>query len=172
VRAAINKYYVDAGPRIARNTANSSLYKGLKWTANHRGPILVGANILAIGITAGAASPFEAAADAGTSSATETVGDEAAGTVYRVHGGDSPPLGRSWTPHDPATMDNPRAELGLPKENSGAFVSRATVLKTDGVSIRPALPVGDNPGGAEEWLFPNPAEQLRVDETYGIDPPY
>jgi RHS repeat-associated protein len=60
--------------------------------------------------------------------------------VYRVHGGDSGPLGHSWTPENPLRMANPRAQLGLPKGNSGQYLTKARVNDLNGVTTRPAPP--------------------------------
>ena len=80
--------------------------------------------------------------------------------LYRVHGGESGPMGHSWTPQNPMGMANPRSSLGLPKGNSGQMLTRARVLNDDGVMTRGALPLDGNPGGAPEWLIPDPATQL------------
>lgn len=92
--------------------------------------------------------------------------------VYRVHGGDSGPMGHSWTPENPMGMESPRNDLGLPKGNSGQMLSRARVLNMDGVTQRPALPLDGNDGGAAEWLFPDPASQLEIQWTIPLVPPW
>jgi RHS repeat-associated protein len=92
--------------------------------------------------------------------------------VYRVHGGDSGPMGHSWTPANPMGMSNPRAELGLPKGNSGQMLTRARVTDMEGVMQRDALPLDGNPGGAPEWLFPDPLSQLEVHWTIPLVPPW
>ena len=90
--------------------------------------------------------------------------------VYRVHGGDSGPMGHSWTPENPMGMSNPRAGLGLPKGNSGQMLTRARVTDMEGVMQRDALPLDGNPGGAPEWLFPDPLSQLDVHWTIPLVP--
>jgi RHS repeat-associated protein len=92
--------------------------------------------------------------------------------VYRVHGGDSGPMGHSWTPENPMGMANPRNELGLPKGNSGQMLTRARVTNMDGVMQREALPLDGNEGGAPEWLFPDPENQLEVHWTIPLVPPW
>lgn len=92
--------------------------------------------------------------------------------VYRVHGGDSGPMGHSWTPENPMGMANPRGELGLPKVNSGQQLTRARVTDMEGVMKRDALPLDGNPGGAPEWLFPDPLSQLEVHWTIPLVPPW
>lgn len=69
-------------------------------------------------------------------------------------------------------MSNPRAELGLPKGNSGQMLTRARVTDMEGVMRRDALPLDGNPGGAPEWLFPDPAAQLEVHWTIPLVPPW
>jgi hypothetical protein len=81
--------------------------------------------------------------------------------VYRVHGGDSGPWGHSWTTENPLQMANPRDTLGLPKVNSGEYVTCARVCNTDGVIRREALPLDGTTGGGPELLFPDPVRQLE-----------
>ncbi len=85
--------------------------------------------------------------------------------IYRVHGGRSGPLGRSWTPENPTSMANPRDRLGLPNANGGTKLSRARVLDWTGVSCRRALACDGNLGGAVEYLVPEPARQVRIVST-------
>lgn len=92
--------------------------------------------------------------------------------VYRVHGGESGQWGHSWTPENPMGMVNPRSELGLPKVNSGQMLTRARVRSMDGVIKRDALPLDGNPGGAPEWLFPDPMSQLEHHWTIPLVPPW
>jgi RHS repeat-associated protein len=92
-------------------------------------------------------------------------------TVYRVHGGDAAQDGASWTPKNPTEMTNPRDELGLPDGNSGEFVSKAKVLQEPDV-IQKAAELDGNAGGAEEWKFFNPSEQLRIESTTRVNPHY
>jgi hypothetical protein len=69
-------------------------------------------------------------------------------------------------------MDNPRAELGLPKGNTGQYLTKAQVLDREGVIDRQALPLDGNPGGGPEWLFPDPENQLQELWTLGLDEPF
>jgi hypothetical protein len=98
--------------------------------------------------------------------------DEIGEYVYRVHGGASAREGRSWTPADPAKMRDPRKELGLPNQNSGQYITRARVKNWAGVSGRRSLPYHGNPGGAPEYLIPNPLENLGEMETKPVLPHY
>ena len=107
-------------------------------------------------------------AEAGAQAAEE----EAPQYVYRVHGGDSGPWGRSWTSDNPADMVNPRDSLGLPKANTGEFLTKALVQDTTGVIARSALPLEGTTGGAPELLFPRASAQLQEIWTIPLDPPY
>ena len=69
-------------------------------------------------------------------------------------------------------MANPRSALGLPKVNSGQMLTRARVRSMDGVIKRDALPLDGNPGGAPEWLFPDPVSQLEHHWTIPLVPPW
>lgn len=69
-------------------------------------------------------------------------------------------------------MSNPRAALGLPDGNAGQLLTRAKVKDMEGVIERDALPLDGNPGGAKEWLFPDPASQLGVHWTIPLVPPW
>jgi hypothetical protein len=84
----------------------------------------------------------------------------------------SGPAGRSWTPHDPSAMPNPRSELGLPDVNAGRFAIEGELKNTDGVIVRHALPLDGQPGGGLEYLVPDPAGQIRVIRVGGVNPPY
>ena len=92
--------------------------------------------------------------------------------VYRVWGG--PPLtgarkwGAYWSPVNPALRTDARAELGLPDENTGEWVTVARVLMPPN-EIRTAVSAAGNPGGASEWMFFNTREQLEEVTTYGAN---
>ncbi len=81
--------------------------------------------------------------------------------VYRVWGGASQEQGHSWTPIDPSTMDNPADELGLPQGNTMENVARGVLVDESGVLVRNALEIGENKGGAIEFLVPDPAAQIQ-----------
>jgi hypothetical protein len=57
-------------------------------------------------------------------------------------------------------MDNPRAQLGLPNGNSGEYLSSGQISDPAGIVTRGALPLDGNPGGAAEWLIPDPESQI------------
>ncbi len=97
--------------------------------------------------------------------------DDAGELVYRVHGGDARQWGHSWTTENPLKMGNARSDLGLPKVNSGDYVTCARVCNSDGVIKRNALPLDGNPGGGPELLFPNPQQQLQHLWTIRARPP-
>lgn len=69
-------------------------------------------------------------------------------------------------------VGEPRASLGLPDVNSREFVTRGVITDWTGVSGRLALPLDGNPGGAIEYVIPNPAAQIQYLETLGVEPPY
>jgi hypothetical protein len=68
-------------------------------------------------------------------------------------------------------MPNPRDSLGLPKVNSGEYVTCARVCNADGVIRRGALPLDGTTGGGPELLFPDPARQLEHVWTVRPEPP-
>ena len=82
-------------------------------------------------------------------------------TVYRLHGGISGPLGHSWTPIDPRNIPNPRDALGLPDGNTATSISTGQLVDVNGVTVRSALPLHGNRGGAPEFLVPEPAVQIQ-----------
>jgi RHS repeat-associated protein len=106
--------------------------------------------------------------------ATEDAADESGEIVYRVHGGGSDAMGRSWTPTDPTTLDNPRDALGLPDENSGEYLSTARVKDWTGAfgQRATAIPEAGTAGGAPEYVFPNPEQQLEPIGTQPLNPPF
>jgi RHS repeat-associated protein len=91
--------------------------------------------------------------------------------VYRIHGGEARQWGHSWTTENPLEMANPRSQLGLPKVNSGEYVTCAHVCSIEGVVKRDALPLDGNPGGGPELLFPKPELQLQHVWTTHVEPP-
>jgi hypothetical protein len=102
--------------------------------------------------------------------------------VYRIYGrtedlleprSGSLPFGESWTPVDPATMANPRAELGLPDWNHGRFVIHGKLEDPTAIEeIRPALAMHGNPGGGPEYVIKDPEHAIRVLEVKGVNPDY
>jgi len=86
-------------------------------------------------------------------------------TVYRVYGGLSGPNSQSWTPVNPLTLSNYRAELGLPVTNTADFLATGELIDFAGVRLGPAAALGDQPGGAPEIFVPHPASQIvnRID---------
>jgi hypothetical protein len=102
--------------------------------------------------------------------------------LYRVYGrtedlleprSGSLPFGESWTPVDPATMANPRSELGLPKYNTGRFVIHGKLEDPAAIEeIRPALPLHGNPGGAPEYVIKNSHRAVSVVEVKGVNPDF
>jgi hypothetical protein len=69
-------------------------------------------------------------------------------------------------------MADPRNSLGLPNANTGEYVTAARVKDWTGVVARRALSLDGNEGGATEYLFPNPEQQLEHISTTAVEPPY
>jgi RHS repeat-associated protein len=130
---------------------------------------------LGIGQPDFSSSAYQAGAAVGMVGAAFTPGDEEAAAldagedgeqfVYRLHGGEAEPYGRSWTPVDPTTMDNPRDSLGLPDGNTAEYLSKARVNDWTGVTQKPADALHGNLGGAPEYVFQNPEQQLNIVDT-------
>ena len=99
-------------------------------------------------------------------------------TVYRVHGGDSGLLGKSWTPVNPRTVPNYRNAAGLPSggasgvNNTGQFLSEGVLKNPVGITVRPAGGLDGNLGGLREFVVPNPFEQIIIKSTVPINPPF
>ncbi|MCA1656448.1 MAG: hypothetical protein LC713_01835, partial [Actinobacteria bacterium] len=100
--------------------------------------------------------------------------------VYRVYGRTedlldvrpgSGPWGASWTPVDPNTLPAPRAQLGLPDVNHGRFVIKARLGDAADVKlVRRALEYDGQPGGAPEYIIPEPETKLTPLEVHGVNP--
>ncbi len=151
------------------------LERGRRAHERYRGPTeRVIYNYLATLGTGGAAADGVEAVGVETATAADgaTTTGEAPQYVYRVHGGGAAQWGQSWTPENPFDMADPRAQLGLPKENAGSFVTKAAVQNTEGVKFLRAEPLDGNPGGAPEWRFPYPQIQLSEIWTIPVDPPF
>ncbi|WP_349898419.1 hypothetical protein [Parafrigoribacterium soli] len=75
--------------------------------------------------------------------------------LWRVYGGDARPTGGSFSPVDPASLPNPRMQLGLPNNNAMSDVVVATLDDPGAVQVvRHALPYDGNLGGAPEYRIP------------------
>src|SRR5207247_2344187 len=92
-------------------------------------------------------------------------------TVWRVHGGEAGPMGRSWTPIDPRTVPNYRAAAGLPKVNTGTRLSWGQLKDVTGIDVHPAYSLDGNPGGLAEYDL-DPWTQLENIYTIEVDPPF
>jgi RHS repeat-associated protein len=114
---------------------------------------------------------------AGTADDVVRVGDK----VFRSFGADARGLGRFWSKTNPATTAGYAEAAGLPSQkgitgyagrayNSGGFVVEGTVVDATGVTAGAAAPLHGNPGGLTEFVFPNAAEQIRIDRVYGVNP--
>jgi hypothetical protein len=83
------------------------------------------------------------------------------------------PFGESWTPIDPATMANPRSELGLPDFNHGRMVISGKLRDPSAIKeIRPALRLDGNPGGAPEYVIKHSHRAVEVIEVKGVNPEF
>ena len=91
--------------------------------------------------------------------------------IYRVWGGAAGPWGRSWTTVDPLTVPNYRDIAGLPRQNTGRFLSEGTLRSMEGVIIREALPLHGTIGGLPEVVVPNPVQQIQLLNVMGLNPP-
>lgn len=99
-----------------------------------------------------------------------------AGTkVYRVWGDGAKPLGRSWTTADPRSVSGYRGAAGLPKENTGRFVSEGILKDTTGVTTKPST-YGPNtkPGTTmvPEVVVPDPQRQILLERVSGANPEF
>ncbi|TRD11021.1 RHS repeat-associated core domain-containing protein [Erythrobacter insulae] len=90
-------------------------------------------------------------------------------TVYRVWGGGSGPNGHSWTPIDPRVLPDARDNLGLPDVNTAENLTIGRLVDSTGITVRPALPLDGNRGGAPEILVPSPTEQIQVIDREPFD---
>jgi RHS repeat-associated protein len=96
----------------------------------------------------------------GTTAESVTVsGIQEGATIYRVFGGESRALGRSWTTVAPDAVSDFRAAAGLFEANTGQYVITAELKSLQGFSLRQSLPGPTTPLGAiqiPELLFKNP----------------
>jgi RHS repeat-associated protein len=92
--------------------------------------------------------------------------------VYRVYGEKNRPLGASWTPVDPRTVDNYRDVAGLPNVNSGRFVVEGRLVDARGVVSKTADPLDGNRGGLPELVIRNAERQVKIERVSGVNPPF
>lgn len=89
--------------------------------------------------------------------------------VYRVWGDDATAWGRSWTTTDPRKVGDYRDLAGLPKENTGRFLSEGIVEDASGIRLKSADPLHGNTGGLPELVIPNPEQQILLQNVQGIN---
>jgi hypothetical protein len=82
----------------------------------------------------------------------------------------SGPWSNYWTPVDPASIPDLRSGMGLPDQNTGAFVSEGVLRDDDGVLVRPAAALDGNPGGVTEFFVPDPEKQIELQRVSGLNP--
>ena len=92
--------------------------------------------------------------------------------VYRIWGNEAKASGRSWTTVDPRTVPNYRNAAGLPKQNTGRFLSEGTLSDTRGVSLKSADPLHGNAGGLPEVVVPKPESQIMLENVQGLNPEF
>jgi hypothetical protein len=93
--------------------------------------------------------------------------------LYRVWGGDSPELGRSWTPINPTMIGSAYQDLaGLPTVNDGSMLSIGILTNHIGVFPRPAIPLEGSRGGLPELVVPSPRSQIRLIHREQRNPPF
>jgi hypothetical protein len=94
--------------------------------------------------------------------------------VYRVFGGEAQWDGKYWTPVDPRTVPNYRAQAGLPNNNTGRFVVEARITQADGIVVREAKVLYGN-GNVEmikEYQILDPKNQVAIDRVSGVNPEF
>ena len=176
--AGIGGWAVSGGYLVAWVGAHASLAVGIGGlVCVASGPGCVASVEAALGI--GSATTIEAE---GYLSNTPRVGT----TVYRVWGSDptTPEVngsfawGHSWTPINPATVQNYREIAGLPSGgasgafNSARFVSEGIIMDPTGISVRSALSLDGLTGNLIEYVIPNPEIQIQLINIAGVNPPY
>ena len=93
-------------------------------------------------------------------------------TLYRVFGDEALPYGHSWTRRRPDRSPDFRDDAGLPPQNSGRFVIQGRTEDVTQFKTRPAEPLGENRGGWDEVLVPDPLSQLRTTRISGVNPEF
>jgi hypothetical protein len=92
--------------------------------------------------------------------------------VFRVWGDEAGAWGKSWTRIDPRTTPGYRNAAGLPKQNTGRFVSEGRLRSTAGVEARAALSLEGKSGGLDELVVPDPRRQIELEGVFGVTPEY
>ncbi len=112
---------------------------------------------------------------------TTTFAPSAGQAVYRVYGGDAMAGGASWSPINPASVNNYRKLAGLPSggssaaNNSGRFVIEGVLQDTSKVAqVRSALPLDGNKGGIPEFIIPNALKNgaVKIRRVGGVNPEF
>jgi hypothetical protein len=91
--------------------------------------------------------------------------------VFRIWGGRSYEMGEYWVTFDPRTVPNYRGGAGLPRTNTGRFLTVGVLKDVRGVRTVPAESAHGNPGGLPSLIVPRPQEQIQVIRTIELNPP-
>jgi hypothetical protein len=91
--------------------------------------------------------------------------------VFRVWGGGASATGRSWTTVDPRAVSNYRNAAGLPRQNTGRFLSEGVINDTQGIIIKTAEPLHGNTGGLPEIIIPKPGH-VTLYNVMGLNPQF
>lgn len=83
--------------------------------------------------------------------------------AFRVYGGASMQKGDSWTPFDPNVTPNFSEIMGLPEGNTKTSLIGGRMRPGARYVELPASPVGNNGGGATEWLLDNAKEDVYTE---------
>ena len=100
---------------------------------------------------------------------------EEGASLFRVFGGESRAMGRSWTTTDPSLTQNYRGAAGLPSTNTGQFVVEGKLTNVEGVIVKPAVPGPSTVHGQRmvpEVVVPDPVKQVKVTNASGQNPPF
>jgi RHS repeat-associated protein len=92
--------------------------------------------------------------------------------VFRVWGDEAGAWGKSWTRVDPRSTPDYRNAAGLPRQNTGRFVSEGRLRSTEGVQARGALSLEGKSGGLDELVVPDPRRQIELEGVFGVNPEY
>ena len=170
----LSKYY-DASPQFKSYLDKRRSAPGFQYTENGRNyNNTFDPNRKNFNFWGKVSSTAETAADLlmlGRAAISIVAGGESSQTIYRAFGDEAKPFGKSWTPINPASVNNYREAAGLPNVNSGRFLIEGTVKESNILLKRSALEADGNAGGIMEYIIKNPSK-IKVTKVSGVNPKF
>ena len=71
---------------------------------------------------------------------------------------------------DPRTVENYRNAAGLPNANTANWLALGNLVDPEGIVLKNPDPLDGHDGGLNEFVVPNPEEQIELMRIESFDP--